>query len=112
MIEADAEPWSCPACTYLHAEEESQFLSCAICGTARPELDEIARTIAASNEELTAPADHGSADDDAAGLATAASLLAAQVAVDAALAAPLDRSAAISSLVESSLASRIAQQRA
>ena len=94
-----AVPWTCPACTYSHeGESESSYLSCAICGTARPE------------EAAILPAASPSLDEG--GLATAASLLAARVAVDNALSVtPLDRSAAISSLVETSLASRIAQQR-
>ena len=103
--ESLTEPWSCPACTYLHqGEMESSFLSCAICGSARPDQKEVAAP--------GAPLGPSHMPDDDAGMVAAASILAAQQAVDHALSTPaLDRSAAISSLVESSLASRIAQQR-
>ena len=29
---ACAEPWTCPACTYRHDDDEAAFLSCAMCG--------------------------------------------------------------------------------
>ena len=30
-MEAPAEPWACPACTYRHEGAEAAFLSCAMC---------------------------------------------------------------------------------
>ena len=35
-MEAPAEPWACPACTYRHAGAEAGFLQCAACGGRKP----------------------------------------------------------------------------
>jgi len=37
VIDVDADPWSCPKCTYAHHDEAAGFLQCAACGAAKEE---------------------------------------------------------------------------
>ena len=105
-IAASDSAWTCPACTYRHERNEAVFLACTMCGAERP-ADVMEQRM---QEERVFATVEPSADGS--GLATAASLMAAASALDAALARPPpDRAAQISSLVESSMASRIAQER-
>ena len=115
---APASTWTCAVCTYEHAGAEAGFLACALCGTVRADDSgggggggggSVAGADGAFMREGGGAVSRS--DRDEAGLASAATLFAAKQAVDSALAQRPDREAVVSSLLETSMAARIAQAR-